>query len=82
MNNYNEATIEIRKDGEVKRLTREDLTPEQFFIAKRISTMIREVLTAVETAIPSDSRQYKALRTMLNDKMYSCRNDLFEYFEK
>ena len=77
----NEEMIEIRSGDERKMLRKSDLTDEQLYIAKRFSTMIREVLTAVETAMPSDSKQNRALRSILNDKMYGARNDMFEYFK-
>jgi hypothetical protein len=60
----------------------EDLPEEIKFIARRHSTMIREVLTVVEAAIPPEGKQFRAVKRMLNDAMYDARNDYFAYFYK
>lgn len=57
------------------------LTESQKFIAQRFSTMVREVLTVVEAAVPPEGRQFKAVRTMLNDRMYEARNDFIDFFK-
>ena len=61
----------------------EDLTEDQKFICERFSSMVREVLTVVEGSHTNpDGRQYKAIRKMLNEKLYGGRQDFLEYFNK
>lgn len=57
------------------------LNESQQAVWKRFSTMVREVLTIVEAAVPPESRQYKAIKKMLNEKMYNARNDLTDFFK-
>ena len=44
--------------------------------------MVREVLTIVEASLNPEGRQYKAVRRMLNEKLYGGRQDFLEYFNK
>jgi len=60
----------------------EDLTDEQKFICERFSSIVREVLTIVEASLNPEGRQYKAVRRMLNEKLYGGRQDFLEYFSK
>lgn len=55
----------------------EEVTDEQIYICWRMSRMMREVLTIMETAIP-DGRQQKSLKRLLNNAMYGARNDMLK----
>lgn len=54
---------------------------QAFFIVK-FSRLVGKVLTNVEIAMPSESRQYTMLKRALNKVLYdNSRNDLLLYFD-
>tara|TARA_Y100000310_G_scaffold243152_1_gene247580 strand:+ start:3533 stop:3739 length:207 start_codon:yes stop_codon:yes gene_type:complete len=55
----------------------DSITPQQDFVMQRMATMVREVLTVVEAAVP-EGQQYTSMRRLLNAAMYNSRNDIIK----
>jgi len=79
-----EPTEEIREiQYRSRKITLDDLTEDQIFICKRWATMVREVLTVMEVALPDGSqRKMKSIKDLLNEKMYSARDDFIDHFSR
>ena len=73
---------EYAQDSTRYAIRLEDLTDEQKFICERFSSIVREVLTIVEASISPEGRQYRAVRRMINEKIYGARQDFLEYFNE
>ena len=73
---------EYAQDSTRYAIRLEDLTDEQKFICERFSSIVREILTIVEASISPEGRQYRAVRRMINEKIYGARQDFLEYFNE
>ncbi len=51
----------------------------QLFIMEKFSRLIGRILSNVEIALP-EGKRYSTLRRLLNDNIYSSRNDLLSFF--
>ena len=53
---------------------------EQEFIMKKFASLVREVLTVVEAAIPP-GQQYNSTKKLLQSAIYDSRNDFLSFFD-
>jgi len=73
--------MSIQRDEAMQRLVA-DTNDVQMFFMERFSRLVGKVLTNVEIAMPSDTRQYLMLKRALNRILYDqSRTKITDYFD-
>ena len=72
--------MEIKREEAIENIL-QNTNDVQMFFMERFSRLVGKVLTNVEIAMPSETRQYLMLKRALNRILYdNSRNKILEYF--